>query len=571
MYLGAAANGRYIRAMQTALHITALVAELKQEIHDGLVVSTEFYKKERSAYVVIKGQSGLWALGFVYHPAGPGFFAVPASKVTPETSEKPWPFFEIVGGRITSISQRDTDRIFTFTLVQNERVRHLSFEAIGPNGNIWLLDEKDRKLATLRKREFTEGEPYTVAAPADRLAPASVTPKMLKDRFTAEDPGQPLVMLLEKQIAGFNRTLARETARRAGVEHLHVSDLSDDGAARISDTVREIVDRFRRPTAGYLHSVAGHLEAYPFKLAIAGDTPEKFKTLSLAVLAMSRRRQTHVEDADERKTTLSQVEKAVHKLSRRIEKLQHDVHEAADFERFKKQGELLQINFGDIKRGMTSLAVTDLYGDRPETVSIPLDPALSAKQNVESYFKRYRKGREGLHLLKRRLEISQAELKELELLQRELEANFETTAATHATVIAALRPHVVEKGEVAPRLPYREYKLSTGLTIFVGRDGADNDRTTFEFARPYELWFHASQCPGSHVVIKYPNKSFQPSKAEIEETAAITAFFSKAKNDTLVPVAYTEKRYVRKPRNTKPGLVVIEREKSVMVRPRKPD
>ena len=58
-------------------------------------------------------------------------------------------------------------------------------------------------------------------------------------------------------------------------------------------------------------------------------------------------------------------------------------------------------------------------------------------------------------------------------------------------------------------LPYREHQLTSGLTIYIGRDGTDNDRTTFEFCKPYELWFHASQCPGSHVVMKYPNKSFQ--------------------------------------------------------------
>ncbi len=72
------------------------------------------------------------------------------------------------------------------------------------------------------------------------------------------------------------------------------------------------------------------------------------------------------------------------------------------------------------------------------------------------------------------------------------------------------------------------------------------------------------------MVLKFPNKSFVPSKREIEETAAIAAHFSKAKNDSLVPVAYAERRYVRKPRNAKPGLVIIEREKSVMVPPRKP-
>jgi predicted ribosome quality control (RQC) complex YloA/Tae2 family protein len=107
--------------------------------------------------------------------------------------------------------------------------------------------------------------------------------------------------------------------------------------------------------------------------------------------------------------------------------------------------------------------------------------------------------------------------------------------------------------------------------VFIGREGADNDRTTFEFAKPYELWFHAQQCPGSHVVMKFPNKSFKPSKAEIEETASYAAWHSKARNDSLVPVIYAERKYVRKPRKAKPGLVTVEREKSVMVEPKQPE
>jgi predicted ribosome quality control (RQC) complex YloA/Tae2 family protein len=72
-------------------------------------------------------------------------------------------------------------------------------------------------------------------------------------------------------------------------------------------------------------------------------------------------------------------------------------------------------------------------------------------------------------------------------------------------------------------------------------------------------------------VLKFPNKSFEPSRREIEETAAIAAWHSKARNDSLVPVVYTERKYVRKPRKAKPGLVTVERETSVMVEPRPPE
>jgi predicted ribosome quality control (RQC) complex YloA/Tae2 family protein len=215
--------------------------------------------------------------------------------------------------------------------------------------------------------------------------------------------------------------------------------------------------------------------------------------------------------------------------------------------------------------------VDDVYTDPPQAVTISLQPALSPSENIEDYFKRHRKGREGLELMQRRLAISKDEVEELEEMQAALEANFDAAEKQYQSEILSLLPREKEKQDIAPRMPYREVTLSTGLTIFVGRDGADNDRTTFEFARPYELWFHTQQCPGSHVVMKFANKNFEPSKREIEETAAIAAWHSKARKDSLVPVIYTERKYVRKPRKAKPGLVTVEREKSVMVEPRQPD
>jgi predicted ribosome quality control (RQC) complex YloA/Tae2 family protein len=195
---------------------------------------------------------------------------------------------------------------------------------------------------------------------------------------------------------------------------------------------------------------------------------------------------------------------------------------------------------------------------------------LSPNDNIEEYFRKHRKGREGLELLERRLEIARDELESIHRMQSDLETDFESARQQYESELADLMPREGGKRETQPRLPYKPARLSTGLTIFVGRDGSDNDCTTFEFARPYELWFHTQQCPGSHVVMKYPNKKFVPSKREIQETAAIAAYHSKARNDSLVPVIYTERRYVRKPRKAKPGLVTVEREKSIMVAPQKP-
>ncbi len=296
---------------------------------------------------------------------------------------------------------------------------------------------------------------------------------------------------------------------------------------------------------------------------------EKFPSLSLAVMEMTSRQQTTITDTDDEQRLLKAVASAIKRQERLVVNIEADVAKAADFERYKRLGELLQLNRERLKKGMKSIEVEDVLSESPSTIRIELNPAVSPSDNIDEYFRRHRKGREGVELLRRRFEIVTGELESLRGMQAELESNFENASQKYQAELAPLLPREQGRRDVQPRLPYREARLSSGLTVYIGRDGADNDRTTFEFARPYELWFHAQQCAGSHVVMKYPNKSFEPSKREIEETASIAAWHSKARNDSLVPVAYAERRYVRKPRNAKPGLVTVEREKSVMVVPKK--
>ncbi len=553
--------------MQTSLHILSLVAELKREIVGAEIVSTEFYKKERTAYFFLKGQKSRLALGFSYHPSGFGCYLVPASKIDVQTREKPWPVFELVGARVTEVRQLAFDRIFELTYEKEGTRGAVVFEAIGPNGNILLLDGERCPQATLRKRSLDSHSPYSAPPLPDRLNPLKITKEQIEDLMRDAEEASPGA-LLEKKVLGLNRTMTREIIIRA---ELTGAPLSEADIEPLKKSIAWLVDRFKNSEIGYLHAVAGSVEAYPFKLSAVTTPPAKYKTMSLAVMEMTRQRRTNVVVVDEKKVTLNAVGRTAKRLERLLHKVQEDLAKAEQFDHFRKMGELLQISFDQIKKGMKQIELEDVYSDDASPMTIPLNPALSAHQNVEAYFKKYRKGRDGHELLQRRLEISQSELGQLNQMQAELEIDFEAARQRYEAELAALAPSARSvRDEPAVRLPYREHILSTGLKIFIGRDGADNDRTTFEFAKPYELWFHAQQCPGSHVVIKYPNKSFQPSKGEIEETAAIAAYHSKARNNSLVPVIYTERKYVRKPRKAKPGLVTVEREKSIMVTPCNP-
>lgn len=559
--------------MQTALHIRALLDELTAEIVGGRVVSTEFYKKERAAWIFIRKDKSVNALGLVYHPAGAGVVVLPARKAQMETREKPWPVFQVVDAEVLSVSQPSLDRFFYIDLAHIDGSRsRLAVEAIGPNANVWWLDTANRIKGTLRNREFTEGQAYEpMPLPTGRLDPFALTGAQLGGVLEErQSESGSLLPVIERRIVGFNRTMAIEAIKRADLDFAELDALAPDDLEALAETVRDMAGRFVRTEVGYLYRVRGAFEAYPFKLSSREDQPEKLKTLSLAVLETINRRQSAREDADEQKKVTDAVSRAVKRLVRRIENLDQDIARAADYEKYKRFGDILQIHRSELKKGMAEATFPDPFDGSGAEVTIPLEPALSPQDNIEEYFKRHRKGREGLETLERRLEISRAELEELRSILNQLEINFEGAVNRFGAELAALMPQEVSRRDAVPRLPYRPHTLSSGVTIFIGKDGADNDRTTFEFARPYELWFHTQQCPGSHVVMKFPSKTFEPSKQEIAETAAIAAWHSKARNDSLVPVIYTERKYVRKPRKAKPGLVTVERERSVMVQPAKP-
>ncbi|MFH1687463.1 MAG: NFACT RNA binding domain-containing protein [bacterium] len=560
----------YIRRMQSALHILSLVNQIKAELIGAEIVATEFYRKERLAYIIAKKDKNRLALGLDYHTSGYATYLIPASKIPIDSREKPWPFFELDRFNIAGARQLGLDRIFELSLEKAGERRTVVFEAIGPNGNLWLLDGDRKRIATLRKRSFNQGEEYQLLQPPDRLNPFELTADQI--RPLSHEMSLPPIRIAEKHIAGISPTLAREVIVRAGLEDADAGPFSEDDIESLIRSVRDTCERFQSPHTGYLHNVYGNYEAHPFKLVSVAEPPEKIKTLSLAVMLAGRLQRDSTQTVDERKLTLDAVERAVKKLTARIEKIESDLALATDFDNYRTTAELLKINFDRLKRGMSSIDVVDVYTDQQRELAIALEPSLGPQENVEVYVKKYRKARDGHQLMQRRLEVSRAEQTSLGRILAALQADFDSARRQYQAELDDLRPRqAAHRRESLPRLPYREYQLSSGVKIYVGRDGSDNDRTTFDYAKPYELWFHAQQCPGSHVVMKFPNKSFAPSKQEIEQTAAAAAYFSKASKDSLVPVIYTERRHVHKPRKAKPGLVTVERETSVMVPPHKPE
>ena len=107
-----------------------------------------------------------------------------------------------------------------------------------------------------------------------------------------------------------------------------------------------------------------------------------------------------------------------------------------------------------------------------------------------------------------------------------------------------------------------------GFEVLIGKGDADNDQLTFKVAAPLDLWLHVANSPGSHVVVRNPERIADLPRGVIERAAELAAFFSKAREGGKVEVHYCRAADVSKPRGFAPGKVMLKQFKSVRVYPK---
>lgn len=196
-------------------------------------------------------------------------------------------------------------------------------------------------------------------------------------------------------------------------------------------------------------------------------------------------------------------------------------------------------------------------------------PAMKGKtyaEHADHYFKKARNTTERNESRRKALPDFRVKLEQVIAMQRSLSSAQDIRSLE--TIQKQLKKDNAEKTSNVPMHPYREFSLSRSYVLFVGRNAQNNDQLTTKFAKPNDLWLHARGVSGSHAILRGP---VNPPKDILETAAEITAYYSKSRKGTFVPVAYALKKYVRKPKGAGPGSVLMEREEVIMVEPRLPE
>lgn len=470
-------------------------------------------------------------------------------KITAELSER------LIGQKFGKIFPAAKLRLFIDFRLRDASYLFLSVEPNSPR--IYLAE---RRLKDLEKQ--TKFQPSFVSFLRKRLANAVLTD-------IEKAPGE--------------RILKMKFAARSeiGVEEKYFLIVQMTGRSSnlfLLDENEFIIERLRE-TFGEGQEMAQRYR-FPEKSALQKDSNEKpfdqknFPTLSAALDDFYSKKERKQKFQALAQSARSGLAKDLKKRKRLEKKLRLDLENHGDAEKWKRFGDLLLANQTTARRSSDKVFVIDYFDENTPQIEIEVEVNRSLTEAAENFYKLYTKARNAEEEISKRLEIVEAEIEEL--LEKQSELNEAIAAEDFERVesytnLDRRSPDgggaLQNKKSESSGAYAREFVSSEGFDILVGKRSKDNDYLTFRIAKSLDTWLHAADYPGSHVVIRNPNRVEIP-PTTLVEAAQLAAFYSKAKDETKVAVHYTQKKHVNKPRGAAAGLVSLSSFKTILVEPK---
>jgi predicted ribosome quality control (RQC) complex YloA/Tae2 family protein len=492
-------------------------------------------------------------------------------------------FGELTGSAIRSVAIQPYDRTVRLDV---EDGRHLFLQLYNSAAsNVYLTDAKMVVLNSFKNRKKFEGtlfesgeRPFDPALLDDpalfRLALTGV--QAAEPEHNPNRPNRPnlasLFGALKETVPVLGSTFAREALYRAGIgEDTALTALGDAAGRLLFDAVRGIFASSLHPGA-YLY-FRGNRPAVLSTMPIghlADAEVERVDDVNRAVrIFIGRAFRSRTFESD-KQALISGLRKELERSRRSLEAGRSRASGSSRAEEYERVGRLIIENIYRIGKGTSRIELSG-HDEGAETTRVTLDPALTPARNAEAYFEKAKKARaaaaEGearLGALGRR--VTQAE--RMLLLVEQCATQDELT--TFRTENTLMLKGVDTGGEPEEeKLPFRIFEVAGGFQVLVGKSSTNNDLLTTRYAKPNDLWFHTRGASGSHTVLKV-GKGQQVPREAIRAAAGIAAYYSKMRKGSNVPVAYCERKYVRKPKGAPPGTVTLEREEIIFVKPHLP-
>ena len=530
-----------------------MVEELRRELVNGRIqkINQPF---EQELVLQIRSNRQSHRLLLSAHPV---FGRIQLTETTFENPAQPSTFIMVLrkylqGAVIESIKQVENDRIVEITVSnKNEIGDHIQatliIEIMGKHSNILLVDKSSHKILEVIKHVgFSQNSYRTLLPGSTYIAPPSMDSL---NPFTIKD--EKLFEILQtrettaKNLQSLFQGLGRDTANE--LENILISD-------KLS-TFRNFFSQETKPCL-----TETSFSPVPF----ANQVGEPFTSLSDLL-------DTYYKDKAERDRVKQQASELIRRVENELQKNRHKLKKqekellATDnAEEFRQKGELLTTFLHQVPNDQDQVILDNYYTNQP--ITIALDKALTPNQNAQRYFKRYQKLKEAVKYLTDLIEETKATILYLESVETVLnQAGLEEIAEIREELIQTGFIRRRQREKIQKRKKPEQYLASDGKTIiYVGRNNLQNEELTFKMARKEELWFHAKDIPGSHVVI---SGNLDPSDEVKTDAAELAAYFSQGRLSNLVQVDMIEVKKLNKPTGGKPGFVTYTGQKTLRVTP----
>lgn len=554
--------------------IANVVSELKKELTGGRLYKIA-QPEEDELLLTIKQPTGQKRLYISAGASLPLIYLTEQNKPSPMTA----PNFcmllrkHLQNGRITDISQPGLERIVHIRIEHLDEMgdlRHkiLVVEIMGKHSNIIFCNDDNMIIDSIKHisaavssvREVLPGKPYFVVQTQDKLDALATDFDTFRQVLSSRP--QPAFKALYGSFTGISPILAQELCFESGI------DGEQPTAAMEEADYLSLFDAFTRMVN------AVRKEQFSPNIAYTGKKPVEFSALPLTMYAGGEDSCVSYASMSEllehyyaEKNTLTRIRQKSSDLrrivqtalERNVKKFDLQMRQMRDTEKretYRIYGELLNTYGYGADPGAKSLEALNYYTN--ETITIPLDPTLTAKENAKKYFDKYNKLKRTSEALSQLTKEVKEEIDHLESISAALDI------ALYEEDLAEIKEELTESGYIRRKGGGKRQKItsrpfhyisSDGFHIYVGKNNYQNDELTFKFATGNDWWFHAKKLAGSHVVVKLGNAEELPDRT-FEEAARLAAYYSKGRDQEKVEIDYIQKKHVKKPGGAKPGFVV---------------
>lgn len=529
-----------------------LTNELQEQIEKGRIqkVNQPF---DHELVLTIRNNRRNYKLLLSAHPV---FGRIQTTEANFQNPQNPNTFTMIMrkylqGAVIETIQQIENDRILEIVVSnKNEIGDHIKatlvVEIMGKHSNIILIDKNEHKIIESIKhvgfsqnsyRTILPGSTYIAPPKTKAINPFDISDQTLFELLQTND-------LSPKNLQQLFQGLGRDTA-------LELSHCLKDN--KLND-FRQFFSREYYPS----------LTEKSFSAVQFSSSHETFQSLGQLLDYYYQEKAEKDRIAQQASDLIHRVQSELEKNIKKLAKQQDELLATENAEEFRQKGELLTTYLSMVPNNQDVVVLDNYYTN--QTIEISLDRALTPNQNAQRYFKKYQKLKKAVKHLKGIISDTENTITYLESVE---------TSLNHASMedINDIREELVETGFIKRRAHDKQHKrkkpeqylASDGKTIImVGRNNLQNDELTFKMARKGELWFHAKDIPGSHVLIR---DNLNPSDEVKTDAAELAAYYSKARLSNLVQVDMIEAKKLNKPSGTKPGFVTYTGQKTLRVTP----